>query len=78
MWLPDGQGLSETVKEIIDELPNERVHLRLTSQVDPDRHPRTACGALTSIGQWWSGKPSEVNCPACLKLAPARLHLVRT
>lgn len=63
-WLPDGHGLDERSRELLDE-HGGTVHLRLS---DPDgvRYPQTACGA--GLGQWWTGATDEVTCPGCLLL----------
>ena len=60
VWLPDGQGLSPEAAAIVARQGGP-VHLRLTA---PDRFPRTACGA--GLGEWWTGRPGEATCTACL------------
>ncbi|NUS54716.1 MAG: hypothetical protein HOV66_07620 [Streptomycetaceae bacterium] len=65
-WLPDGQGLGD-LRDLITEA-GDRVHLRLSS---PERYPRTACRDLRSLGERWTGKSTEVTCPACLELVHA-------
>lgn len=65
MWLPDGRGLPDLRGLMLDA--NYRVHLRLTA---PDgRAARGGCDR--SLGEWWTGVPAEVNCPACLELVHA-------
>jgi hypothetical protein len=66
-WLPDGRGLTEEARAIIAE-HDQRVHLRL-SVGRTGAYPRSACDR--GIGEWWSGKPAEVTCPACLEVVHA-------
>lgn len=67
-WLPDGKPLPDVVVEILGETGG-CVHLRLSNGTGS--YPRTACDQLAGIGQWWTGQPNEVNCPACLELVHA-------
>ena len=62
MSAPDGNGLPATALRIVAErgMP---VHLRLTPA--NGAYPSAACGQ--AIGEFWSGKTSEVSCLACLK-----------
>lgn len=63
-WVPDGVGLpAEVLADVTRRLV--RVHLRLSSR---GRYPKTACGR--GLGQWWTGRPSEATCPACLEEFP--------
>lgn len=65
-WMPDGRGLPKEATGIIAgrDMP---IHLRLTS---PDgRSARGACGQ--GLGEWWTGRAAEVNCPACLEVVHA-------
>jgi hypothetical protein len=65
-WLPDGRGLPGATTDLVGER-NMPVHLRLTS---PDgRSARGACGR--GLGEWWTGRGVEVNCPACLEVVHA-------
>lgn len=59
-WLPDGHGLAPLCVELVEEhgLP---VHLRLTNV--NTRSVKGACGE--GLGELWSGRTDEVNCPNC-------------
>jgi hypothetical protein len=65
-YLPDGHGLSELCLALVAE-HGARVHLRLT-RVDGV----TAIGACgKGLGELWTGKAAEVNCPECLEVVHA-------
>lgn len=64
-WLPDGRGLPDEARDLIAK--GARIHLRLTS---PGRESaRGACDRV--LGEWWTGRASEVTCPACLEVVHA-------
>jgi hypothetical protein len=67
-WRPDGTGLDD-LRDVIEDV-GEVVHLRLSA---PGRHPRTACDGAggSGIDHWWTGIPTEVNCPSCLEVVHA-------
>ena len=65
MNAPDGRGLPDVVHEILRDNPGQVVHLRLPT----DGYPVTACAG--GVGQWWTGKGSEVTCPECKELVHA-------
>lgn len=65
VWAPDGRGLPESVLEDVTRR-RVRVHLRLSA---PGRYPRGACGR--GLGEWWTGRASEVTCSACLERVPS-------
>jgi hypothetical protein len=65
---PDGIGIHPDVWPVIaatrEKCGEQMIHLRL--RPDPASYPVTGC--RVGIGQWWTGKASEVTCPACLEL----------
>lgn len=65
-WLPDGHGLPDVARVMVSEL-DQPVHLRLTAP--GSAYPRAGCDR--ALGEWWSGKPDEVTCPACLEVVHA-------
>lgn len=65
-WMPDGHGLTDLCLELVAE-HGSPVHLRLTS-ADGTR-ARGACGG--GLGELWTGRASEVNCPDCLEVVHA-------
>lgn len=65
-WVPDGCGLGSPISAEVAAERSATVHLRLTA---PDRYPKTGCGG--GLGQFWTGDPSEVTCPACLEVVHA-------
>ena len=62
----DGVGLPEVALEIVRDDPTQIVHLRLR---DDGHYPITGCGG--GLGQWWTGKTTEVTCADCLELVHA-------
>ena len=65
-WVPDGRGLPEIARKQIAR-DGQRVHLRLTAP--GGRSAVSACG--WGLGEWWTGKGSEVTCSACLQVVHA-------
>lgn len=65
-WLPDGRGIPAEGRALIAE-HGGTVHLRLTSA--DGRSARGGCDG--GLGEWWSGVPAEVDCPACLEVVHA-------
>lgn len=59
-WLPDGRGLSDEGRATIAQYGGI-IHLRLTSP--SGESARGACES--GLGEWWSGRSEDVNCPAC-------------
>lgn len=66
VWLPDGVGLPPIARQIIGQ-EGGIVHLRLID--GRGTYPRGGCDR--GLGQWWSGRPAEVTCSACLELVHA-------
>lgn len=64
-WMPDGRGLDPLSAEQAAAHQSE-VHLRLSQR---GKYPKPACGR--GLGQLWTGKGSEVTCPACLEVVHA-------
>ena len=61
-WLPDGHGLPDEAREAIAD-EGGTVHLRLTHT--DSRACQGACGG--GLGEWWSGRSTDVTCRACLE-----------
>lgn len=64
-WIVDGHGLPDEARALVAE-HGQPVHLRLSA---PGHYPRTACDG--GLGEWWTGKSTEVTCPACLEVVHA-------
>jgi hypothetical protein len=67
-WLPDGVGLDDLSRQIAAD-HGVPVHLRVTAP--GGSYPRWACGGSAGLGQFWTGKADEVDCPACLEFVHA-------
>lgn len=60
-WEPDGNGLPAEAFPLINNR-SATIHLRLHK---PGHYPKAGCD--NALGEWWTGKVSEVTCPDCLK-----------